>query len=78
VLLSVPAILVCGLCERQSETASVANAANRNAIATRFHFHPSLWAPGDHDLLVAQGNNRIDAHRPPRRNVARPERDAAQ
>src|SRR6201988_3214299 len=27
VLPSVPAILICGLCERQSETASVANAA---------------------------------------------------
>src|ERR1700686_2476000 len=36
VLLSVPAILVCGLCERQSETASVANAA----VQTLRHLEP--------------------------------------
>src|SRR5205807_7150397 len=23
-----------------------------NATPSRAHFHPSLWAPGDHDLLV--------------------------
>jgi len=43
VLLSVPAILVCGLCERQSESASVANAA----AETLRHLEPIfiLWSP---------------------------------
>src|SRR5437879_11676318 len=34
------------------------------------YFHPSLWLSESHELLVSQGNHRIDAHRPPCRDVA--------
>jgi hypothetical protein len=39
------------------------------------HFHPSLWAPGDYDLLVSQRDHGVDACGTVRGDVARNERD---
>jgi hypothetical protein len=53
VLLSVPAILVSGLCERQSETASVANAAAQTLRHLEPIFILRCGPAEDHALLVA-------------------------
>src|SRR6266436_284339 len=34
------------------------------------YFHDLLWLPESHDLLVTQGDHRINAHRPPCGDVA--------
>src|SRR5713101_8161499 len=68
---SVPVILVSGLCERQSETTSVADAAAQTVRHLGAHFHPSLWLSESHDLLVTQGDYRVDTHGPTGRDVAR-------
>ena len=71
-------LLVSGLCERQSKTASVANAA----AETLRHLEPIfifvVVPGGDHELLVTQGHHGIDSHRPPAGNVAGEERDSDQ
>ena len=65
---SVPAILVSGLSERQSKTASVADAAAQTLRHLGLIF--ILWLSESHDLLVTQGHHGIDAHCPARRHIA--------
>jgi hypothetical protein len=42
------------------------------------HFHASLWLSESHELLVAQGDQGIDAHGAARGNVRCQKRDGSQ
>jgi hypothetical protein len=63
VLLSVPAILLSGLNLRQSNSASVATWLYKRYVISS-PFSSFVVVPGgDHALLVAQSDHRIDTHR---------------
>src|SRR5438552_14552479 len=59
VLPSVPAIRVSGLCERQSSSTSVANAAAQT-LRHLGPFSSFVLAPGDHNLLVTHDATKHD------------------
>jgi hypothetical protein len=58
----VQVIFVLGLEWRQNKIGlrPLGGAQDTSLLPSRAHFHGSLWSQKDHDLFVAQGDDRVD------------------